>query len=180
MIAVLGATGFTGHRIVHALSDWAPEEAIVAVVRSTSDRSRLAATRAEFRVADLSDDRGLIRALRGARVVVSAVSLGFGHAAGICTAITAIEPAHAVFFSTTSIATRVPNASREIRVRAEQRIQTSGMPATIVRPTMIYGRPGDRNIERLLSFLTRSPIVPSSITDDPCNNRCMSMTSPQR
>ena len=160
MIAVLGATGFTGHRIVHALRASAPEEAIVAVVRSTSDHSRLAATGAEFRVADLADDRALIGALRGARIIVSAVSLGFGHAAGICAAITATEPGHAVFFSTTSIATQVPNASRETRIRAEQMILTSGLPATIVRPTMIYGRPGDRNIERLLNLLTRSPIVP--------------------
>jgi uncharacterized protein YbjT (DUF2867 family) len=79
---------------------------------------------------------------------------------GICTAIAATQPGHAVFFSTTSIATRVPNASRETRIGAEELIRTSGIPATIVRPTMIYGRPGDRNIERLLKFLRRSPMIP--------------------
>jgi uncharacterized protein YbjT (DUF2867 family) len=111
-------------------------------------------------VADVADVRALTRALHGARVVVCTASLGFGHAKGICTAIAATEPGHAVFFSTTSVATRVPNASRETRIRAEQLIRSSGIPATIVRPTMIYGRPGDRNIERLLNFLRRSPVIP--------------------
>jgi uncharacterized protein YbjT (DUF2867 family) len=160
VIAVIGATGFTGRRIVHSLRDSAPDEAIVAIVRPTSDRTRLTSTGAEFRVADLADVQALTRALHGARIVVCAASLGFGHATGICTAITATEPGHAVFFSTTSIATRVPNASRETRIRAEQLIRTSGIPATIVRPTMIYGRPGDRNIERLLNFIRRSPMIP--------------------
>jgi uncharacterized protein YbjT (DUF2867 family) len=160
VIAVIGATGFTGRRIVHALRDSAPDEAIVAVVRPTSDRTRLATTGAEFRVADLADVHALTGALNGARVVVCAASLGFGHAKGICTAIAATEPEHAVLFSTTSIATRVPNASRETRIRAEQVIRSSRISATIVRPTMIYGRPGDRNIERLLKFLRRSPMIP--------------------
>ena len=160
MLAVIGATGFTGHRIVHALSESVPDEAIVAVVRSTSDRSRLAATGAEFRVADLADARALTLALRGSHTVVCTASLGFGHANNICTAIAATEPRHAVFFSTTSVVTRVPSNSRETRILAEQLIWASGVPATIVRPTMIYGRPGDRNIERLLGFLRRSPVVP--------------------
>jgi uncharacterized protein YbjT (DUF2867 family) len=160
VIAVIGATGFTGHRIVHAVRESVPSEAIAAVVRPTSDRRRLASTGAEFRLADLADVQALTLALRGAQTVVCAASLGFGHAQSICTAIAASEPRHAVFFSTTSISTRVPNTSRETRILAEQLIWASGVPATIVRPTMIYGRPGDRNIERLLEFLRWSPVVP--------------------
>jgi uncharacterized protein YbjT (DUF2867 family) len=160
VIAVIGATGFTGHRIVHAIRESVPGEAILAVVRPTSDRRRLAATGVEFRLADLADVEALTLALRGARTVICAASLGFGHASGICTAIANSEPRHAVFFSTTSISTRVSNTSRETRILAEQLIWATGVPATIVRPTMIYGRPGDRNIERLLGFLRWSPVVP--------------------
>lgn len=160
MIAVIGATGFTGHRIVRALRESAPSEAIIAVVRPTSNRIRLAASGAEFRLADLADVRELSLALRGARTVVCAASLGFGHAKDICSAIGAAEPRHVVFFSTTSVFTRVPNRSRVTRILAEEIIRDSGLRATIVRPTMIYGRPGDRNIERLLHFLRLSPFVP--------------------
>ncbi len=160
MIAVIGATGFTGHRIVHALRESALSEGIIAVIRPTSDRSRLAATGVEVRLADLADVRELTLVLRGVQTVVCAASLGFGHAKDICTAIAAAEPHHAVFFSTTSVFTRVPNSSRETRILAEDIIRDSGIPATIVRPTMIYGRPGDRNIERLLQFLRLSPLVP--------------------
>jgi len=160
VISVIGATGFTGHRVVRALRKADPGERIVAVVRPTSDRSRLASTGAEFRLADLGDVRALTLALRGTRTVVCAASLGFGHANDICTAIAASEPRHAVFFSTTSVVTRVPNRSRAIRIGAEEMIRSSGIPATIVRPTMIYGRPGDRNIERLLNLLSKSPVIP--------------------
>jgi nucleoside-diphosphate-sugar epimerase len=35
-----------------------------------------------------------------------------------------------------------------------------GVGATLLRPTMIYGAPGDRNLERLIRFVRRWPIVP--------------------
>lgn len=160
MIAVLGATGFTGHRVVRALRDARPDEEIVAVVRSTSDRSRLDGTRATFRVADLADTPALTSALRGAAEVVSVAPLAFGHADFICAAVEAEERRHAVFFSSTSIFTALPTRSRPLLLMAEERVRKNRVPATIVRPTMIYGRPGDRNIERLLRWLSRIPIVP--------------------
>jgi nucleoside-diphosphate-sugar epimerase len=42
----------------------------------------------------------------------------------------------------------------------------SGLDWTIVRPTMIYGTPGDRNMIRLLKFLKASPVVPVLGTGD--------------
>jgi uncharacterized protein YbjT (DUF2867 family) len=160
MIAVIGATGFTGHRIVRALQHTHPDERIVAVVRASSSRVRLAGTDVEYRVADLSDRDALPRALDEAAQIVCAASLGFGHASNLCRAILTEGRRHAVFFSTTSIHTQVPNATRETRIRAEAIVRESGIPATILRPTMIYGGRGDRNIERLLGFLHRLPLMP--------------------
>jgi uncharacterized protein YbjT (DUF2867 family) len=160
MIAVIGATGFTGHRIVRTLRHTHPGERIVAVVRASSSRARLVGTSVEYRVADLDDLDGLSRALHEADQVVCAASLGLGHAPNLCRAILAEERRHAVFFSTTSIFTRVPNPSRAVRIHAEATIRDSGIPATILRPTMIYGARGDRNIERLLRFLHRLPLMP--------------------
>jgi uncharacterized protein YbjT (DUF2867 family) len=160
MIAVLGATGFTGHRAVRALRDAHPDEEIVAVVRKTSDRHRLAGIEVTFRVADALDRDALRDALHAARRIVCTVSLGFGAAPTICDAVASESRDHVIFFSTTSVSTRVPNRTREIRLEAERRIESSTIPATIMRPTMIYGRPGDRNVERLLRFLRRSPVMP--------------------
>ena len=44
------------------------------------------------------------------------------------------------------------------RLRAA--IISSGLETTIIRPTMIYGTPGDRNIIRLVQWLDRWPVLP--------------------
>src|SRR6185437_7030646 len=41
-----------------------------------------------------------------------------------------------------------------------QRIAESGLDWVILRPTMIYGAPGDRNLSRLLPLLCRFPVLP--------------------
>jgi nucleoside-diphosphate-sugar epimerase len=56
----------------------------------------------------------------------------------------------AVFVSTTGIFTRLPADSKAVRVAAEETVRTSRLAWTILRPTMIYGAPGDRNMERLV------------------------------
>ena len=43
---------------------------------------------------------------------------------------------------------------------AEEQIRESGLKWTILRPTMIYGAPGDRNLSRLLTLLPRVPVLP--------------------
>jgi uncharacterized protein YbjT (DUF2867 family) len=43
---------------------------------------------------------------------------------------------------------------------AEEQIRESGLKWTILRPTMIYGAAGDRNLSRLLTLLTRVPVLP--------------------
>jgi len=43
-----------------------------------------------------------------------------------------------------------------VRLAAEQVIRSSGLKWTILRPTMIYGAPGDRNLCRLLAVLARA------------------------
>jgi nucleoside-diphosphate-sugar epimerase len=47
-----------------------------------------------------------------------------------------------------------------VRAAAEERIRRSFIAWTILRPTMIYGGVGDRNLERLIRFVARSPVVP--------------------
>jgi uncharacterized protein YbjT (DUF2867 family) len=160
MIAVIGATGFTGRRVVLQLRQQFAEEDLVAVVRPTSRREWLQDHEVSIRTADLDDIGALREAFAGARFIVSTVSMGFGHAPNLVAALQAVRPDHAIFFSTMSIYSQVVSRSRGTRIEAEQLITGSGLPYTIFRPTMIYGRPGDRNIERLLRFLRRSPLMP--------------------
>jgi nucleoside-diphosphate-sugar epimerase len=50
--------------------------------------------------------------------------------------------------------------SKQVRLAAETTIENSGLKYTILRPTMIYGSPRDRNMWRLIRFIRYSPIVP--------------------
>jgi nucleoside-diphosphate-sugar epimerase len=62
--------------------------------------------------------------------------------------------------STTALTTTLAVPAKRVRLAAEQRIRGSALKWTILRPTMIYGAPGDRNLSRLLTVLRHAPLLP--------------------
>jgi uncharacterized protein YbjT (DUF2867 family) len=111
-------------------------------------------------VGDLADASALNRLLHGADALVHVASLGFGHAESVATAVESSTVRRAVFFSSTALFTTLSAASKRIRLEAEERLRRLAADWTILRPTMIYGDTGDRNLSRLIRFVARSPIVP--------------------
>jgi nucleoside-diphosphate-sugar epimerase len=109
-----------------------------------------------LRVGDLGADLPL----DGVDTLVYCASMGFGHVPRLVAQLEACGVKRAVFVSTTAIFTRLPAASRAVRLEAEQAVQASRLAWTILRPTMIYGTQRDRNISRLLGWLSRWPVVP--------------------
>lgn len=160
-IAVTGATGFTGTATIPRLRARYPDAAIRALVRAGSDRRVLDAHGVTSVVGDLRDPSALDALLEGADTLVNIASLGFdwvdplldavGRAAGL---------RRGVFVSTTAILTSLPVGSKPRRQHGERRVRESGLAWTILRPTMIYGTPADRNIIRLIRLVDRSPVVP--------------------
>jgi uncharacterized protein YbjT (DUF2867 family) len=157
-VLLVGATGFTGRRIARELVGCGHH--VRCFVRRGSDRGAIAGGPFEFVVGDLDDPATLLPALRGAEALVSAASIGFGHGPGIVGACETAGVRRAVFFGSTSIFTALPSAAKETRIAAEDAIRDSGLEWTILRPTMIYGGPGDRNVERLLRAAARWPAMP--------------------
>jgi uncharacterized protein YbjT (DUF2867 family) len=155
---VTGATGFTGRRVVSALAG--AGHSVTAFVRETSDFGVVGALGVPARVGDLADARTLRRALEGQDVLVNVASLGTGLAPGIVHAAREAGIRRSVFFSTSAVRTAIATPSRDVRLAAERTVREGGVGATLLRPTMIYGAPGDRNVERLIRFVARSPVVP--------------------
>ncbi|MGH7437996.1 MAG: SDR family oxidoreductase [Polyangiaceae bacterium] len=155
--ALAGGTGFTGRRVARRLVE---RGAVArALVRTDSDTSVLPGG-VETVCGDLDDPTSLDAWLRGCRSLVYVASMGFGQVPGVLSACRRMGIRRAVFVSTTAIFTYLPAPSKTRRKSAEAAVMDSDLAWTIVRPTMIYGAPGDRNIERLLRAVSRWPLIP--------------------
>ncbi len=157
-IFVTGATGFTGSRVVPLLLKNGYE--VRCFYRASSDRSTLSDPNVEWVQGDLSDTQALTTAMQGADALANIASLGFGHAESIIRAAKDAGIKRAIFISTTAIFTQLNANSKKVRVAAELAIETSGLKYTILRPTMIYGNPRDRNMWRLIQFIKYRPFIP--------------------
>jgi len=157
-IFVTGATGFTGSRVVPLLLKHGFE--VRCLHRASSDRSSLNGLNIDWVLGDVADTDSLTSVMGGTAALVNIASLGFGHAESILRAAKDAGIQRAVFISTTAIFTQLNASSKKVRVAAELAIETSGLKYTILRPTMIYGGPRDRNMWRLIRFMRFSPIVP--------------------
>jgi nucleoside-diphosphate-sugar epimerase len=151
-LLLVGGTGFLGSHVAARL---AGQRDLVVLVRPSSETSVLPSG-VPLRVGDLETDLPL----DGVDTLVYCASMGFGHVPGLVGQLEAAGVRRAVFLSTTAIFTRLPAASRAVRLEAEQAVQASRLAWTILRPTMIYGTHRDRNISRLLRWLRRWPVMP--------------------
>jgi nucleoside-diphosphate-sugar epimerase len=120
----------------------------------------MAAREISVRYADLTESHQLAEQLRGCRALLNVASIGFGAAPAILQACHSARVRRAVFLSTTAIFTQLNAGSKTIRQEAEAAILASSLDATILRPTMIYGTPGDRNMIRLVQWINRWPVLP--------------------
>ena len=157
-IFVTGATGFTGTRVVPLLLK--SGYAVHCLYRTSSDRSSLAGLDIEWALGDVSDPQSLTSAMQGTDALVNVASLGFGHAESILRSANEAGVKRGIFISTTAIFTQLNAGSKSVRLAAEEAIQASGLDYTILRPTMIYGSPRDRNMWRLIRLLRITPVMP--------------------
>jgi nucleoside-diphosphate-sugar epimerase len=157
-VFVTGATGFTGSRVVPLLLKHGYQ--VRCLHRAGSDCSPLRQPEIEWVEGDLADTQALASSMKGTEALVNLASLGFGHADSIVSATQRAGIQRAIFISTTAIYTQLNAKSKSARLAAERAIQTSGLEYTILRPTMIYGSPRDRNMWRLIRLLRLSPVVP--------------------
>jgi uncharacterized protein YbjT (DUF2867 family) len=159
-LLVTGGSGFLGEYVLDEARRRGHE--VVALARSKTAATTVAKHGAEPLTGDFDDPAGLPNVFSSAHCssLLNIASLGFGHAPVIVAAARAAGIDRAVFLSTTAVTTRLPVRSRAVRLTAEEQIRESGLKWTILRPTMIYGAPGDRNLSRLLILFPRVPMLP--------------------
>ena len=156
-ILVTGALGFVAARLLPGLLQRGAR--VVAVVRPGRDAGRLERAGIEVRRADLARaDTGRAAAFAGAGAVVHLA--GMSLVPGLVGELQAAGVRRGVFVSSAGVYTRLASSGAEAKRAGEAALRSSGLAWTVLRPSMIYGLPGDRNLERLLRWLSRSPIVP--------------------
>jgi len=159
-VLVTGGSGFLGSHVLDVLRQ--RDHDVVALARSQPAAEAVSARGATPIAGDLDEPESIDAAFTAseAEVLVNIASLGFGHGPAIVAAAEEAGIKRAVFVSTTSLFTNLNAPSKAIRIAAEEAVRSSVLDWTIIRPTMIYGTSGDRNMWRLLRLLRRTPVVP--------------------
>jgi uncharacterized protein YbjT (DUF2867 family) len=157
---VTGGSGFLGGYVLREAARRGHET--VALTRSPAAALAVADRGAQPVTGNLDDAGHLAQVFATARcdTLINLASLGFGHAPAIVAAAGEAGISRAVFVSTTAVTTTLAAPTKRVRLAAEQRIRASALKWTILRPTMIYGAPGDRNLSQLLTLLHRAPLLP--------------------
>ncbi|MGH3217625.1 MAG: SDR family oxidoreductase [Streptosporangiaceae bacterium] len=159
-LLVVGGSGFLGGYVIREAARQGHQ--VLALARSPAAARTVEGNGARPLAGDLDDARRLDEAFSDAHceALVCLASLGRGHGPDIVAAAEEAGIPRAVFVSTTAVTTTLHPPTKQVRLMAEQQIRRSGLDWTIVRPTMIYGAPGDRNLSRLLRLLSRAAVLP--------------------
>ena len=154
MFAILGATGKTGRYLVERLCGAGHE--VVAVGRSEARLDALGGTPRRV-VADFEHPVTIARALIGATRVVSCAHARFTETLLECLPSSCQR---LVLTGSTRRFSRLPDPAADAVRTGESAFLSSGVPGVMLHPTMIYGAPDDRNVNRMLRLVQRFSIIP--------------------
>jgi len=155
-VLVVGAGGATGLEMARALRSQG--HGVLATMRTPNiaAESALVEMGAELRRLDILDAKNLARCIGDADAAVFTPILTISSKAARF-----LQPAQrSVFFSSNNVAIDPADSVYAALLEAERLTLNASPTATILRPTMIYGFPGDGNLSRLAGFFKRLPLAP--------------------
>ncbi len=158
LVAVAGATGYTGQRLIAQLADH-PRWRSRALVREGSQGKAIFPLEQDFAVCSLDDVDSLTAALRGCSAVIQTIgttqsqfkpgvsyeTVDYGTTVALLQAAQNAEVRRFLLLSSTG-AGQPLGAYLKWKARTEKAVRASGLDWTIVRPAAIVG-PGRRAIQ---------------------------------
>lgn len=158
-VAIIGASGHVGFRLVQKLSSLYK---INCIVRDLTKRDFSEFNNIEvFKVDDISNTLALAKAIDSCDAIINAGYIGFAQDILQAININKSSIEHILFTGSTGIFTKIPSNSADIKREAEKYIVDNyPIPFTIIRPTMIYGHKNDQNISKLSRTLKKVPFFP--------------------
>jgi NADH dehydrogenase len=169
--AITGAFGYSGRHVAERLL--AAGHSVVTLTNHPRD-SAIAGHPVEVHPLDFSDPDGLARALAGSDVLFNTYWVRFDHGSvtydlAVRNSGVLIDAARAagvrriVHVSIANPSADSPSPYYRGKARVEELVRESGVPHSIVRPTVIYGR-GDVLVNNIAWMLRHSPVfaVPGS------------------
>jgi len=169
MILVTGATGFVGSHLVKRMRK--ESMPVRAVVRSAAKAQALTDLGVEVVPGDINDPASLESAARGCDKVIHLVGIiqegrNFTfrsvHVEGARNVLDAAKKAgvqHFIYQSALGTRENAKSEYHRTKYEAEKLVKASGIPFTILRPSLIYG-PGDLFTIRLAEMIRLSPVLP--------------------
>lgn len=159
-VAVTGALGFVAAHLLPCLSSAGVRTlAVVRPGRDVAALTRFAGL--EVRRANLSEPGSLGGAFEGADAVVHLAGLAL--VPTFLPALLGAAVRAGTFVSSAGVHTQLLSAGADAKRAGESALRDSPLSYTILRPSMIYGTPRDRNMVRLIRWLDRIPVVPAPL-----------------
>lgn len=168
---VTGAAGVMGARLVARLrrAGW---QVRALVLPGDPLRSRVEALGCEVREGDVSDAQSLAGVCSGVDLVYHLAAVIIAHDVAVFRRVNRDGTAHVLaearragvphFVYVSSASVVYPRRTRyaESKLEAEELVKASGVPYTIVRPTLVYEQGGGQELMMFLAYLKRFPVVP--------------------
>ena len=159
-IAVTGALGFVASHLLPRIEALGAAPVLVVRPGREADAARAYPGR-EIRTGSLSQPATLAQTFKGAQAMVHLA--GMSLAPDFLPAAIAAGVTSGVFVSSAGVHTKLVSPAAEAKRRGERALWDSPMTGVVLRPSMIYGTPRDRNLVRLLAWIERWRLVPAPL-----------------
>ena len=156
MILLIGGTGKLGSRILEKLHLGGYE--FKCFLRQYSEE--IDDMGVEITYGSLEYYEDALRVMKGIDIVISTPCINGEYYENLIKACKESNIKQGIFISSTSIFTKLNAKSKVTKLKREKAIKESGIPYTIIRPTMIYGIKNDGNMCRLIKYLKKFPVMP--------------------